>query len=255
ADSVEQLRCRAARFDGCMHADQLDVTHPPSIRAVAQRITEEQGRIDVLVNNAGYGQPGAVEDLTRKEWLAQFDANVFGLVEVTRAVLPRMREQRCGRIINISSVVAHVVTPLMGAYGASKHAVDALSAALRMELAPWGLNVIVVEPGPIRTKFRANVDKAHFGTIDWDKSAYREHYRAFERHWREKLEQGGVSALRVAHAVRLAVESRRPKTCYRVTWVAHWAPVVSRLLGHRLSDLLMLRAFGLGKVAAPARIR
>lgn len=247
-ESVEELRAWGDGIEGRAFADLLDVTQPQTIPPVVERIIAEQGRIDVLVNNAGYGQPGAIEDLTREQWLAQFDANVFGLAETTRAVLPHMRARRSGRIVNISSVVAHLVTPLMGAYGASKHAVEGLSAALRMELAPWSVDVVLIEPGPIRTAFQANVDKNRFAGIASEASAYLQHYRALEHRWVEQFDKSGVPPERVAQAVRRAVEARRPRTRYRVTWVAHWAPALSTLLGDRLTDYLMRRTFGLVKV-------
>jgi NAD(P)-dependent dehydrogenase (short-subunit alcohol dehydrogenase family) len=250
-ESVDELHAWASAAPGRAFADRLDVTEPATIAPVVERILRERGRIDVLVNNAGYGQPGAIEDLTRAQWLAQFDANVFGLAEVTRAVLPHLRAQRRGRIINISSVVAHLVTPLMGAYGASKHALDGLSKALRMELRPWGIDVVLVEPGPIRTEFRANVDKNRFGELEPADSAYRAYYQALERHWRDQFEGHGAPAEWVARAVRRAVEARRPRMRYRVTWVARWGPALSALLGDRLTDYFMLRTFGLHRVGAP----
>ena len=248
AESVEELRGWAAGFDGHAFADQLDVTRPQTIQPVVDRIVAEQGGIDVLVNNAGYGQAGAVEDLSRELWLAQFDANVFGLADVTRAVLPHMRARRRGRIINVSSVVAHVTTPLMGAYCASKHAVEALSTALRIELAPWNIEVVLIEPGPIHTDFGANVDRNRPAGIDAGESAYRRHYWVVERQWEKKLSKRRAPAERVAEAVRRAVEDRRPKTRYRITRIARWLPGVTALLGDCLTDYLMRRTFGLGKI-------
>jgi len=250
-DSVDELRGWAGDCDGHAFADRLDVTQPQTIEAVITRVIAEQGRIDVLVNNAGFGQPGAIEDVTRDRWQAQFDTNVFGLLDVTRAVLPHMRARRSGRIVNISSVVAHIVLPLMGAYGASKHAVDAINTALRMELKPWSIGVVTVEPGPIRTDFRANVERSRPRGIEPEDSAYRQHYRAMELRWKERFENAGVPVERVASAVRRAVEARRPKTRYRVTGVAHWAPALCALLGDRLSDNLMLRSLGLNRLTAP----
>src|SRR5581483_8852978 len=106
-----------------------------------------------LINNAGYGLPGAVEELSIGDLRAQLETNVIGLVAVTRAFVPRMRERRSGRIINVGSVAGRVTFPLFGAYHASKYAVEALSDALRNELAPFGLHVSIIEPGPIRSEF------------------------------------------------------------------------------------------------------
>jgi NAD(P)-dependent dehydrogenase (short-subunit alcohol dehydrogenase family) len=132
---------------------QLDVTDDASITAAIAEIINQSGRIDLLINNAGYGQYGILEEVSAEEAQRQFDVNVFGLMRVTRAVLPIMRAQKSGRIINMSSVAGRVSTPLGGWYSASKHAVEALSDALRLEMAPFGIKVVVIQPGAIKTSF------------------------------------------------------------------------------------------------------
>lgn len=131
----------------------LDVTDEASISAAVEQIVREKGRVDVLVNNAGYAQYGVLEDVTTAEAQRQFDVNVFGLMAVTRAVLPIMRAQRSGTIINLSSVAGKVSTLMAGWYSASKHAVEALSDALRQEVTPFGIRVVILEPGSIATEF------------------------------------------------------------------------------------------------------
>ncbi|HEY6064763.1 MAG TPA: SDR family oxidoreductase, partial [Thermoanaerobaculia bacterium] len=131
----------------------LDVTDPVSIREGVAATRTAAGRIDALVNNAGYGQYGAIEDVSPEEWRAQFDVNVFGALSVLREVLPGMRAARRGTIVNVSSLAGKVTVPFAGAYCASKHALEAISDALRVELAPWRIRVVVVEPGPIETHF------------------------------------------------------------------------------------------------------
>ncbi len=126
----------------------MDVTDPASVAAAVDAI----GDLDVLVNNAGFAAIGPVEAVDRDEVRRQFDTNVFGLLEVTRAVLPAMRRRGSGRIVNISSVVGRTTFPAMGVYGASKYAVEALSDALRAEVRPLGIDVIVVEPGFVRSE-------------------------------------------------------------------------------------------------------
>jgi NAD(P)-dependent dehydrogenase (short-subunit alcohol dehydrogenase family) len=130
----------------------LDYAEPNSIAEVAERVLEAaHGRLDALFNNGAYGQPGAVEDLTREVLRAQFEANVFGWHDLTRRIIPAMREQGAGRIVFCSSVLGLISAPYRGAYCASKFAVEALADALRLELAGTGLQVVLIEPGPIAT--------------------------------------------------------------------------------------------------------
>ena len=133
----------------------LDVSNPEQIRTAVDAAVDRFGRIDVLVNNAGRGLLGAIEEVSDEEVRAVFDVNVFGLLAVTRAVLPQMRAQRSGLVINLSSVGGFVVWPGWGAYSATKFAVEAFSEAMTHELAPLGIRAIAVEPGPFRTDFLA----------------------------------------------------------------------------------------------------
>jgi len=135
------------------HAVALDVTDPQAIRRAVDETLERVGRVDVLVNNAGYGSVGAVEELTMDELRALCEVMFFGAVELTKAVLPHMREQRSGTIVQISSMGGQVTYPGYGAYCASKHALEGLSTALAEEVAPFGIRVLIVEPGAFRTEF------------------------------------------------------------------------------------------------------
>ncbi|MEW5869123.1 MAG: SDR family oxidoreductase [Chloroflexota bacterium] len=137
----------------------LDVTQPDSINQAVERAMQQFGRIDVLVNNAGYAVRGAVEEISEEQAQGIFDANVLGVMRMVRAVVPHMRRQKAGRIINLSSIAGKLVTPGNGVYSSTKFAVEALSDALRWELAPFGIQVVLVEPGPIRTHFGETVDK------------------------------------------------------------------------------------------------
>ncbi|WP_254838863.1 SDR family oxidoreductase [Natronomonas marina] len=136
----------------------LDVTDPDDVERVVDRIIEEEGRIDALVNNAGYGQHGPLEDVRQDLFERQFDVNVFGPHRLVRAVLPHMREREDGTIVNVSSVAGRLAAPGMGAYSASKHAIEGYSDALRLEVEPFGVDVSVVQPGPVETSFRERVD-------------------------------------------------------------------------------------------------
>jgi NAD(P)-dependent dehydrogenase (short-subunit alcohol dehydrogenase family) len=135
----------------------LDVADPASVEAVRELVERRTGGrgLDVLVNNAGYALPGPLETLAEEDLRRLFDTNVFGLLAVTRAFLPAMRERGQGRVVNVGSIMGRVAMPLLGAYNASKHAVAAITEALRMELAPFGVTVVLVEPGAIRTGFAA----------------------------------------------------------------------------------------------------
>jgi NAD(P)-dependent dehydrogenase (short-subunit alcohol dehydrogenase family) len=136
-----------------VHTFAMDVTDDDSMVAGIARIVDEQGRIDVLVNNAGYGSYGAVEDVPIDEARRQFEVNVFGLARLVQLVTPHMRAQRSGRIINISSIGGKFYEPFGAWYHATKFAVEGFSDSLRMELRPFGIKVVLIEPGPIRTEW------------------------------------------------------------------------------------------------------
>lgn len=134
-----------------IHAIKMDVTDEASMQAGVQQVLSEQGRIDVLVNNAGFGYLGAIETVPMAEARRQLEVNVFGLARLTQLVLPSMREQHCGRIINVSSIAGKVVIAYGGWYNVSKFAVEALSDALRIEAKPFGIDVVLIEPSGIKT--------------------------------------------------------------------------------------------------------
>ena len=150
----------------------LDVTDQVSVEAAVEAAQERFGRIDVLVNNAGYGLVGAIEEVSDAEMQAEFATNVFGLLRVTRAVLPGMRAQRSGHILNLSSIGGLIATPGLGYYNATKFSVEAISEALKGEVAPLGIRVTVVEPGPFRTDFLGRSGVMSEARIaDYDQSA------------------------------------------------------------------------------------
>lgn len=150
ADTLQEL---ARRFPKTLRTCTLDVTKPETIRTAIDFAAKAFGGVDVLVNNAGYGLFGAVEEVTPEEYRPMFETNVFGLVEVTRAALPLLRQRPGGRIVNLSSGAGIAGVAGAGYYNASKFAVEGLSEALDQEVAPLGLRVIIVEPGPFRTAF------------------------------------------------------------------------------------------------------
>lgn len=222
---------------------QLDLADSASIdRAVAAVLAHTGGRLDVLINNGAYGQPGAVEDLSRAALRAQFETNLFGTHELTTRVLPVMRAQGHGRIIQISSVLGIVSLAYRGAYNASKHALEALSDTLRLELRGSGIYVSLIEPGPITSRFRENAFAAYKAHIDPSRSAHQAHYAAVERRL------GGGKPLpftlppeAVLAKVEKALAAARPRERYAVTFPTYLFAVTKRLLSTRALDNFLFK--------------
>jgi NAD(P)-dependent dehydrogenase (short-subunit alcohol dehydrogenase family) len=153
ARKVDGLTDLGTRYPERALVASMDVTNQQQVDTVVSAAVKWFGRVDVLVNNAGYGMVGAVEESAEEEFRPMFETNVFGLIRVTQAVLPQMREQGLGHIVNLSSIGGLVATPGFGLYNATKFAVEGLSEALAQEVKPLGISVTIVEPGPFRTKF------------------------------------------------------------------------------------------------------
>ena len=222
----------------------LDVTDHDSIwRAVAAAIAQA-GRVDALVNNAGYGQYGAVEDVTFEQWRHQFDVNLFGAVETARAVLPAMREARRGTIVNVSSVAGKIAIPFAAPYCASKHALEAVSDALRVEVAPFGIRVVVIEAGPISTRFTERA-RAGVAPLLSGSGPYVAFYRRAERAMSTDFQAGALPPEEVARVIVDAIEADRPATRYRITRMARVLILLRRLLPDRFFDRRMKKMLGL----------
>jgi NAD(P)-dependent dehydrogenase (short-subunit alcohol dehydrogenase family) len=215
----------------------LDVTDEASMRAAVATVEAAHGQVDVLVNNAGYGEYGPVEEVPVDRVRAQFETNVFGLARLTQLVLPGMRRAGRGRIVNVSSMGGRLVFPGGGYYHASKYAVEALSDALRQEVRPFGVRVAVVEPGLIRTGFGA-VAAERLGAGEAATSPYAGLVTAVDRtmaqSYRNPLLAAGPDA--VARVIERAVTSRRPRTRYLVTTAARVMVHSRRLFGARVFD-------------------
>ncbi len=218
----------------------LDVTDEASMEAAVARIDEESGGVDALVNNAGYSQSGAVETLAMDALRRQFETNVFGLVRLTQLVLPGMRERGFGRIVNISSMGANFTFPGGGAYHATKYALEAISDALRYEVEGFGIDVVVVQPGAIRTEF----DKAAIASLENHEDSddvYAEFNRKVGQATQEAYEKGplkllGGEADDVAKVIEKAITSKRPRTRYHVTPSATLLIGQSHLMPDRIWD-------------------
>jgi NAD(P)-dependent dehydrogenase (short-subunit alcohol dehydrogenase family) len=204
-----------ARTHEQIEAVPLDVTDADSVRASANRIDELTAGhgVDVLVNSAGYALGGPVEALSGEAVQHQFQTNVFGLLDVTRAFLPRMRERGSGRIVNVSSVVGRVVFPGMGVYSATKFALEALSDALRMELAPFGVAVVLVEPGFVKTDIdgASSRQSAGFAVAP---AGYEELIEKTSEFVSKQVAENGIDPERVAQRIADAATARNPKARY-----------------------------------------
>ncbi len=231
-------RLRAEGFE----ALPLDLADSASIRtAVAAVLDATGGTLYGLFNNGAYGQPGAVEDLRREVLREQFETNLFGAHELTQLVIPVMRRQGHGRIIQNSSVLGFAAMRFRGAYNASKYALEGLTDTLRLELAGSGVYVSLVEPGPIASRFRDNAYQMYRKNIDPETSPHRETYRAMEA----RLQKEGpavpftLGPEAVVAKVIHALEARRPRERYYVTFPTYLFGYLKRLLPTRALDALV----------------
>ncbi|EIC19692.1 SDR family NAD(P)-dependent oxidoreductase [Thiorhodovibrio frisius] len=232
----------AALKQAGLPAVRIDLADSDSIASgldAALQLTN--GRLDALFNNGAFGLPGAVEDLTPEALRAQFETNLFGWHDLTRRVIPLMRAQGSGRIIQNSSVLGLVALPFRGAYVASKFALEGLTDTLRLELAGSGIQVILIEPGPIESRFRENARAAFQTYVDPAGSPHAEAYQCMA----ERLEQEGavqpftLPADAVMKKLILALESPTPKARYAVTLPTHLLGALRRLLPTWALDALL----------------
>ncbi len=237
AEDVEALRAAG------LESLQLDLDDSASINAAVDEVLHRTGgTLDALFNNGAYGQPGAVEDLRRDVLRAQFETNLFGTLELTNRIIPVMRAQGHGRIIQNSSLLGLVALPYRGAYNASKFALEGLTDTLRLELAGSGIHVCLIEPGPIESRFRANAYAAFKRNIDAAGSVHRLRYEAQER----RLTKVGPAApfteppSAVLKRLIHALEDPRPKPHYYVTVPTWFFAVARRVLPVRLLDQVLL---------------
>jgi NAD(P)-dependent dehydrogenase (short-subunit alcohol dehydrogenase family) len=231
---------------------RVDVTDDASLTSFVAQVIAEAGRIDVLVNNAGYGSLGALEDVPMAEARRQFDVNLFGLARLTQLVLPYLREQRSGHIFNISSVGGKIYEPLGGWYHATKFAVEGLSDALRMELAPFGIHVVVIEPGAIRTEWSGIAAGNLLATSG--QGAYAGQAAAIAGVLAAADNRPRLSSPPevIANAVARALRARRPRTRYAVGMGAKPLIFARRVLPDRAFDRVMRLVFRLDSRTAGA---
>jgi len=208
----------------------LDVADDESVAAAVGQVIERSGRIDVLVNNAGFGSGGAAEESSIAQDQRVFDINVFGVIRVSKAVLPHMRAQGRGRIINISSIVGFIPMPYMAVYAASKHAIEGYSESLDHEVREYGVRVLLVEPAWTNTSFEANAVQP-----DQPLPVYAEHRRAFNQQMAAAVKDGDDPAI-VAKAVVAAATDAKPKLRYPAGAQTGRVHTMRRLVPSRLFD-------------------
>jgi NAD(P)-dependent dehydrogenase (short-subunit alcohol dehydrogenase family) len=224
----------------------LDVCDDTSVQRAVGDLLSKAGALDCLINNAGVNYSAAVEDLSMEDWRNQFETNFFGVLRITRAVLPSMRERKQGRIVMMSSVSGFVTAPTQGAYSSSKFALEALSNALRLELYPFGIKVVLIEPGYIVT----GIQKAALELIKpyADRMAtgpYAPLYTKFFRNVEETRAQSKTTPEDCARVILEAAEAENPRPRYGVTPLATVAKWLKRLLSDRAVDAIFRRRFGI----------
>ena len=230
---------------GLKHVLELDLADSASVQRAARDALELcDGKLYALFNNAGFGQPGAVEDVTRDALREQFETNVFGLHELTRALMPSFLAQREGRIIQHSSILGFLGMSYRGAYVSSKFALEGLSDVMRLELKGTGIFVSLIEPGPIVSQFRANALEAFERNVDIESSRHKAHYNSVLG----RLKKEGpampftLGPEAVVKRVVHALESKSPKPRYYVTTPTYVFAFIKRLLSHRQFDMIINKA-------------
>ncbi|MCS7934122.1 oxidoreductase [Pseudomonas aeruginosa] len=245
ARRVDRMRSLA---NSGIHVLSMDVTNDASMQAGLNEIITKSARIDVLVNNAGYGSYGAVEDVPLDEARAQFDVNVFGAVRLTQLTLPHMRAQRSGSVINITSMGGKIHTPLGAWYHGTKFALEAISDCLRLEVQPFGIDVVVIEPGGIKTEW-AGIAADKLRQFSGE-GAYSGQAIAMSEWMIGEASRKQMSPPElIANTIGKAVSARRPKTRYAVGFGAKPLIFLRRLLSDRSFDSLMRKAAGFSRQA------
>jgi len=225
---------------------EMDVCDDRSVERAVAVVHQKTGKVDVLINNAGLAYVATVEDMTMEDWRRQFETNFFGVVRVTQAVLPKMRERRSGRIIMISSVSGLVTPPTQGAYSASKHALEGLSNALRHELYPFGVKTILIEPGYIVTNIQQTaVELVQPYQEKIQKGAYAKVYAGSWSGAKSSRAKSKTTPEDCARVILTAIEAPKPRARYGVTPLATTLKWAKRLLPDTAIDAMIRRKYGI----------
>jgi NADP-dependent 3-hydroxy acid dehydrogenase YdfG len=246
--SARRLETIADLKDADCHTLALDVTDEQSMRGAVDAVEHAEGAVGVLVNNAGYSQSGAIETIPLDAVRRQFETNVFGLVRLTQLVLPKMRAQRWGKIVNLGSVGGRVVFPGGGQYHATKHAVEAISDALRFELRAFGIDVILLEPGLITTEFGETATASMTDVTSSQDDPYARFNATVGAVTKGAYENPlirliGAGPERIAKVIERAITRGHPPARITITPSAKIPIAARRLLGDRLWDAAMRRQF------------
>jgi NAD(P)-dependent dehydrogenase (short-subunit alcohol dehydrogenase family) len=224
---------------------ELDVTSDDSVRTAVEKILTDTGHIDVLINNAGLGYMAVVEELKMEDMRQQFETNVFGVLRVTQAVLPSMRTRRSGRILMISSVAGLVSPPTYGAYSSSKHALEGLSNSLRLELHPFNIAVVLIEPGYIVTNFQQTASELAKPYVEASKNS--PYAKIYSGAWTGANKGRGGSKTTpedCAHVMLRAIETSSPRPRYGVTPLATLVKFGKRFLSDKMLDSILRQKYG-----------
>ena len=219
----------------------LDVLKVDTITTAIDFIIKKEGRLDVLVNNAGMGITGPIEDTPTDEMRAVFNTNVFGAVDVMKAALPQMRKQKSGTIINVTSIAGYMGLPFRGLYSATKGALETITEATSMEVKPFGIKVTCVAPGD----FATNIAAGRYHTPVFDDSAYRENYQ-MNLNLMNAHVSGGMDPVEMAKAVHNIIETKNPKIHYKVGgFMEKFSIVLKRILPDRMYEKILMNHYKL----------
>jgi NAD(P)-dependent dehydrogenase (short-subunit alcohol dehydrogenase family) len=228
---------------------ELDVCDDASVNSAVSEIERRSGPVGILVNNAGIGVGAMIEEIKLADFYKQFETNFFGAIRVTQRVLPEMRRRRRGHIINMSSIAGKVAVPVMGPYSSSKHALEAASDALRLELFPFGVHVVLIEPGYIPTSINQNASEHSSAYVKLaETSPYRGVYMGFQGAWKKTTDSPQYTPEDCARVILQAIEDDPPRARYLVTKDAKIANRMKWLLTDRAFDGMIIKRFGLEAV-------
>jgi short-subunit dehydrogenase len=229
ADKLKELETQGIK------TFSVDVTDEAAVISAVDEVLKNEGRIDVLINNAGYGEYGAVEDVTLENARKQIEVNLFGLARITQLVLPQMRKQRNGKIVNISSMGGKMATPMGGWYHASKFAVEGLSDSLRLEVKQFGIDVIIIEPGGIKTEWGDIASSA--GLKASGDTVYSKFAKTFVD--MQTKDAKVPEPIVIAELIKKAIEAKKPKARYAGGFMAKPVLVMKKILSDAMFDKIM----------------
>jgi short-subunit dehydrogenase len=245
ADRLEALKQQIEATGGRALAVVADITSEEDRRRIVRETTTAFGRIDGLVNNAGFGQRGPIEMVPLENIRRNFETNLFSLIALTQLVIPIMRSQQSGRIVNVSSVAGRIARPLSSVYDATKHALEAISDGMRGELAPFGIKVVIIEPGFIITEFLEVSNEVSRPLIEQD-SPYAPFFTGFSRGY-ERVRRIAGSPEDIAELIERSLSAARPRARYAAPRHARLALGLKRLLPERVFNYLVTRQTGVSR--------